>query len=245
MMKICICEDDALTGQSIGQSIEKWIKTTNNFDVEIRTFHSSEDLLERWSKNLQVHMFILDIEFPNEMSGMELARRIRLADPDVPIVFVSNYEEYVYQGYTFSALRYLRKPVLEADLFSCLDIAYRRYSLLYEESAMISIPGAKIALRHSEILYIEAHSPELSIVTVHFREPLVIRYRLAKILELLPSALFSPCHRSYIVNISHIRILKKTQLVLSNGAILPISEKYEDSVFDKFNHFHQEGFGLA
>lgn len=245
MMQIVICEDDALAAKSIQQGIEKWAKATQNFDIGIQVFHSSEDLLEKWSNKLQAHMFILDIEFPNEISGMELARIIRTADPDVPIVFVSNYEEYVYQGYTFSALRYLKKPILESDLYTCLDIAYRKYSLLYQECAVLSVPGAKIALKYSEVLYIEAHSPDISIVTIHFKQPIVMRYRLTKILDLLPSALFSLCHRSYIVNVAHIRILKKTQLVLSNGSILPISEKYENSIFDLFNHFHQEGAHFA
>ena len=53
---------------------------------------------------------------------LQLAKLIRQTDEDVPIVFVTNYAEYVYQGYTVNALRYLKKPVLESDISPCLDI---------------------------------------------------------------------------------------------------------------------------
>lgn len=240
-MHAIICEDDLIYRNSIKNKIESWSNITGHCDIAIHSFHSSEDLLESWLKGLRAHIFFLDIEIPNELNGLELARRIRASDADVPIVFVTNYEEYVYQGYTFSALRYLKKPIVEEDVFPCLDIAYRHYLLLHQECSVLSIPGERIVLRYIDILYIEAHSPNIQILTLNFKKPLIVRYRLAKIATILPSELFCPCHRSYIVNISQIRILKKTQLVLSNGVSLPVSEKYENILFERFNKYHQEG----
>lgn len=242
MMQIVICEDDILSSNLVEETIKNWSNQTERYDIEVKAFHSSEDLLEAWIRNLRVHMFILDIEFNDEISGMELAQTIRKTSPDVPIVFISNYEEYVYQGYTFGALRYLKKTLLDSDLFSCLDIAYRYYTYLHQESAIISIPYAQIVLKYSEILYIEAKSPDLYIYTTNTKFPLIIRYQLKSIRNILPSSLFVHCHRSYMVNISQIRVLKRTHLLLSNGLELPISAKYVEQLFNCFVHFHQEGF---
>lgn len=242
MMHALICEDDRLYRKSIQEKIENWTSSFGHQDIEIHSFHSSEDLLEAWKSGLPAHIFILDIEIPNELSGMNLAKIIRSSDMNVPIVFVTNYEQYVYEGYTFSALRYLKKPIIESDLYPCLDIAYQHYQLLHQECSILSIPGEKIVLRYSEILYIEAHSPNIAISTLIFERPITIRYRLSKIITLLPSPLFCPFHRSYVVNISQIRILKRTQLILSNGLSLPVSEKYEDELFEKFNQYHQGGY---
>lgn len=241
MMQVVICEDDALYRQSLQESMAKWGRDTGHMDIEVHAFHSSEDLLESWSAGMNIHILFLDIQIPNEMSGMEVARIIRKADADVPIVFVTNYDEYVYQGYTFSALRYLKKPVDEHEVSACLEIAYRHYSLLHQERAVLSVPGERISLRYAEILYIEAHSPNLAIVTINLNQPISIRYRLSSILELLPESLFTPCHRSYIVNISHIRILRKTNLLLSDNTELPVSEKHVKLLFDRFNQYHQRG----
>ena len=172
---------------------------------------------------------------------MELAKLIRQTDEDVPIVFVTNYAEYVYQGYTVNALRYLKKPVLESDIFPCLDIAYKHYTLSHQESSIISIPGEQIVLRYAEILYLEARSPNLLIKRIGSSSDISFRYRISKVYPLLPSELFAFCHRSYIVNLSKIRILKRTQLVLCSNEVLPISEKYVDELFHKFNAYHQRG----
>ena len=166
---------------------------------------------------------------------------IRQTDEDVPIVFVTNYAEYVYQGYAVNALRYLKKPVLESDIFPCLDIAYKHYTLCHQESSIISIPNEQIVLRYAEILYLEARSPNLLIKRIGSSSDISFRYRISKVYSLLPPELFAFCHRSYIVNLSKIRVLKRTQLVLCSNEVLPISEKYVDELFHKFNAYHQRG----
>lgn len=241
VMQIIVCEDDALYQRSIHDKIDSWVHATDNTDVEVHVFHSSEDLLELLERGFRAHVFFLDIEIRNEMNGLELAKFIRCYDPEVIIVFITNYEEYVYQGYTLNALRYLKKPIIDSDLFPCLDIAYQRYQSLYQEQSVLSLPNEKIVLRYSEIIYIEAHSPNLYISTVNLKQPIIVRYRLSGILNLLPHTLFSPCHRSYIVNISQIRVLRKTSVLLSNNTSLPVSEKFVNELFEKFNQYHQKG----
>ena len=163
MMQVWLCEDDPIFRTSIESKISNWSKANHNFDLSITTFRSSEDLLEHWQLGNHADIFFLDIQIPKELSGLELAKLIRQTDEDVPIVFVTNYAEYVYQGYTVNALRYLKKPVLESDIFPCLDIAYKHYTLCHQESSIISIPNEQIVLRYAEILYLEARSPNLLI----------------------------------------------------------------------------------
>ncbi|MDO5377561.1 MAG: LytTR family DNA-binding domain-containing protein [Clostridia bacterium] len=241
MMNILVCEDSPLYQQSIRQKIESWSRLTGHCDVEIHMFHSSETLLEQWERGLAAHIFFIDVQIPNEMSGIDLAAEIRKKDQEVPIVFVTNYAEYVYQGYTFNALRYLKKPVTEEDFYPCLHIAYRRYSLRSDQRLVLSLPKEKIVLRYIEILYIEAQSPDLYIHTLAFEKPIVIHYKLSKLLEMLPSTLFALCHRSYIVNVSQIRALRKTNVLISSGEELPVSNRCLSALHACFNQYHQKG----
>ena len=241
MMQVWLCEDDPIFRTSIESKISNWSKANHNFDLSITTFRSSEDLLEHWQLGNHADIFFLDIQIPKELSGLELAKLIRQTDEDVPIVFVTNYAEYVYQGYTVNALRYLKKPVLESDISPCLDIAYKHYTLCHQESSIIAIPGEQIVLQYAEILYLEACSPNLIIKRIGSSSDISFRYRISKVYSLLPPELFAFCHRSYIVNLSKIRILKRTQLVLCSNEVLPISEKYVDELFHKFNAYHQRG----
>lgn len=213
MMQVWLCEDDPIFRTSIESKISNWSKANHNFDLSITTFRSSEDLLEHWQLGNHADIFFLDIQIPKELSGLELAKLIRQTDEDVPIVFVTNYAEYVYQGYT----------------------------LCHQESSIISIPNEQIVLRYAGILYLEARSPNLLIKRIGSSSDISFRYRISKVYSLLPPELFAFCHRSYIVNLSKIRVLKRTQLVLCSNEVLPISEKYVDELFHKFNAYHQRG----
>ena len=52
---------------------------------------------------------------------MELAAKLREKQMDVPILFVTGYEQYMPQGYDVGALHYLLKPVNKEKLFEILD----------------------------------------------------------------------------------------------------------------------------
>ena len=67
-----------------------------------------------------VDVAFLDIEMP-DMSGIELARRIKDVNATVNIVFVTAYEEYALDAHKLYASGYLLKPVKEEDVRRALD----------------------------------------------------------------------------------------------------------------------------
>lgn len=240
-MRVVICEDDALYQESIREKVNLWIQKTGHADTWITVFGSSEDLLERWRRNLKADILFLDIQFHHEMDGMELAQQIRTTDANVLIVFITNSEAYVYEGYTVSALRYLSKPVYYEDIALCLDIAYKHYALTVNDFFILAEPGRKLALSYAEILCFEAQSHYLHIFTAGAGEPVKMHCRLGDVLARVPRALFIPCHRSYIVNLAHVRGLKRSELLLSNGMILPVSKTYVNVLNSAFDSYYQGG----
>lgn len=242
MMRVIICEDDSQYAKTIAGHVHAWMGARNHADVETLYFHSSEDLLEAWQNGLHAHMFLLDIQIPNEYSGLHVAQEIRKSNFDVPIVFITHFDDYVYDGYEVDALRYLKKPVDPKALCGCLDVAYRHYAELHRETSVLSLRHYELALRYSELLYIEAKSPDLFVYMLGFKEPHIIqRFRLFQIKNMLPDTLFVHCHRSYIVNIAQIRIVSKNSLTLCNGVDLPVSETHAESLRAHFYRYHEEG----
>ena len=67
---------------------------------------------------------------------MALARKIRETDSEVPILFLTNHKEYVFEGYEVQAFRYLLKPVTEDTLFPLLEEL--QACLLYTSDAAYS-----------------------------------------------------------------------------------------------------------
>ena len=79
-------------------------------DAEVTGFRNSLLALE-WAREEGPDVAFLDIQMP-VMSGIELARELKLADPQVNLVFVTGYyEDYVLDAVPLRFSGYLQKPV--------------------------------------------------------------------------------------------------------------------------------------
>lgn len=67
-----------------------------------------------------VDVAFLDVEMP-QMTGLELAKRIKDVRPNVNIIFVTAYEEYAFEAHKLYASGYLLKPVKEEDVRAALE----------------------------------------------------------------------------------------------------------------------------
>ena len=240
-MQIVVCEDEQLYQRSIDSKIEQWKLLSEYADVKTKFFSSSEDFMEQWEKGLDADIIFLDILFHHEMNGMTVAKKIRETDQSVPIVFITNSEAYVKEGYQVHAFRYLNKPVCYEDIAQCLDVAYKQHTIAHNEYLILTSAGKRLALRYEDILYIEVRSPYTLIHTHGKKEATQIRCCFSELLPKLPEEQFVMCHRSYIVNIIHVRRIMRRELVLSNGAILPISRSCVENVNSVFDSYYQEG----
>ena len=128
-MRVVVCEDEPFYQTAIAEAIERWQSASGHTDVELSVFSSSEDVLEAIEHEAEIDLLFVDIQIPGEMSGIDLARRIREACLDMTIVFCTNYNEYVFEGYTVNALRYLKKPVSQEDINYCCSYVYNRLAI--------------------------------------------------------------------------------------------------------------------
>lgn len=244
-MRIFVCEDEPLYQTAITQAISRWKEATKHFDTQVTVFHSSEDLLEVYKSKESLDLLFIDIQIPGEINGLELARSIRETDSEVFIVFITNYSEYVYEGYTVNALRYLRKPVNDEEIYYCCSYVHNRLALQKANSLCLTNAGKKYVIRYMEIISFEVCSHDVYITTSTKAERIKISSRISDVYEMLPQQLFVFCHRSFIVNIAHIRMLRRTNLILSNGTSLPISRTYAESLNNAFDSYYHGGDHLS
>ena len=92
-MNIAICEDEPIHAAGMRDAIEVWARSRGDAGTQILLYASAEDLWEDWERGSVFDALFLDIEF-RDMSGFELAQRIRSADPNIPIIF--------YDGFTIT-----------------------------------------------------------------------------------------------------------------------------------------------
>jgi two-component SAPR family response regulator len=73
-------------------------------------------------KNNPVEVAMLDIEMP-EINGIELAKRLREIHPQIVIVFVTAYDNYLHESIKIPADYYLLKPYTKEDIQNVIDRA--------------------------------------------------------------------------------------------------------------------------
>lgn len=94
---------------------------------------------------------------------------------------------------------------------------------------------SNVVLNTDDILYIKSDGHYTDYFIQDKANPEVDRNSLAKALADLPKESFIRTHRSYIVNVQHIKIINSTQLMLDNGEWIPLSRTFKPGLKDLLN----------
>lgn len=117
-MNIIAVDDEGLALSSLVRVLE------NVFKSNIHGFQKSTEALEYVKSSNEIENKItyafLDVEM-REMSGIELAKRIKELCPSVRILFVSAYNQYACEAFQLHAKGYILKPATEELIIEALD----------------------------------------------------------------------------------------------------------------------------
>lgn len=241
-MNLVLCDDEKLFLDSLYQKITSWAKVNGHTDgIMLRSFTSSEDMLEAWRHGMSVDALFMDIQIPGEMNGLAVAKEIHSLDENVPIIFVTSYGEYAEDGYEVNALRYIRKPISEHIIFNCMDVLWHRWSLRHTKCVVIELPTQILRLPVDYILYVEVTGHYCLHYTTGNCKKYRIQYSLDALRKKLPSNLFIQCHRSYIVNLIYIRNISKGCITMANGQTIQIGRNYQTQLIHMFRQYYLGG----
>lgn len=237
MIRIALCDDEAALMQSYAGMIREWSDRTG-CPCEISTFNSSRNLLLEFRDGYFFDLLLLDIEMP-EMNGMELAREIRQTDRKVIIVFLTNYDNFVFEGYEVGAYRYLMKSKAAEKLGGLLDdVAEREQEMEY---LLVRAGGCDERLELSGILYLEASRHD---TLLHTRDgERLLKMPIHKLAELLPEN-FLFCHRSFMVNLQYLERLSKTECLMYSGETVPVSRAAYGPLNEAFIGYYKKREGI-
>ena len=239
-MNIVIFDDEELFLKSLEQKITSWaMKNGHTSSLIVHRFTSSEDMLEAWNSGMRTDALFLDIQTSGEMNGLAAAKVIHSADPMIPIVFITSYGEYAEEGYHVNALRYLRKPISERAVHECMDIIWRRWMLQQTDCVAFDMPNQVLRLPAKGILFIDVsgHHSIIHSIDNEYR----IRQGINAIMDKLPAALFSQCHRSCVVNLMYVRHIKADSVIMADNTELPIGRNFKLQFISDFRKLYLEG----
>lgn len=223
-IQIAICDDEKAEIDYLTFLVNKWVKS-RNVNAHISSFSNAESFLFHYSDNKAYDINLLDIQM-GELSGIELAKRLRKENNSIQIIFITGFPDFMAEGYDVSALHYLLKPVKEEKLFEVLDKAKDKLKHT-EKSLFLTVNGEMCRILLSEILYIEACGHYIVIKSK--KQEYRAKMNLSDIQKLLGDGFFR-CQRSFIVNLVYINKITRTMVVLEDKTEVPLSRNLYDAV---------------
>jgi two-component system, LytTR family, response regulator LytT len=188
------------------------------------------------AKEFKPDLIFLDIQLP-DLTGLQVAELINEYEFPVQIVFLTAYDHFAIEAFKLRAFHYLLKPYDLEDIIQVFDT----YSSLLKENQLkkdqakhkLAIETQKgfIYLSPKEIFFIEKQGRE---VIIHTKtEKITATYTLNELLEKLEPFSFFRTHKSYLVNLEHIKELRawfsgSYNLIMHNKeqSEVPVSRNY-------------------
>lgn len=214
--KIAICDDNDTDSRYISSLVSLWAEQ-RNIHIHSDVFPSAEAFLFHYAEQKDYDMLLLDIEM-GEMDGVTMAKSVRRENETVQIIFITGYSEYISEGYEVSALHYLMKPVHKEKLFEVLNRAAEKLRK-NERILYLEISGEMVRIPFYEIRYLEVCQ---NYVTLHAKENYTVKKTLREFETELDDRFFR-AGRSYLINLSYIQKVTKTEVHLTESSVIPLS----------------------
>lgn len=219
-IKIILCDDDPVFLKDLQVEIER---TFTKLDIKsaITAFNSPADIpLELITA---CDMAFLDIDYESEnLNGIDIARTLREANSRALIFFVTNYIDYAPAGYEVQAFRYILKrdigEVLERYILQAMENMAEG-----QEFLRLRDQEQTVDLSLEQISYLEVLDHYVSIHTVG--DTYTLGATLSSMESVMEAHGFLRVHKSYLVNMAHIRKFRSRECVLTDGTALAVSEK--------------------
>ena len=254
----CIIVDDEETAR---RGLTRLVEETEELDL-IATCANGIEAIDA----VQAHrpqIVFLDVQMPG-ISGFEVLASLKKPWPQV--IFTTAHDEYAIKAFDINAVDYLLKPFSDERFAEAVRRAQKRIhdalpaktavenlvkharSSLQGNSSLIDggatntsrlvikSEGSIHLLNFSDIRYIEAFD---YYVKIHVANRFfLLRETMKSMEERLMSDLFVRIHKSYIVNLSHLKALHKQgnneyEAELNDHIILKVSRNFKAALMDK------------
>jgi DNA-binding LytR/AlgR family response regulator len=182
--------------------------------------------------NRQFDLILLDA-IVDKMNGMDLAEVLRQKNACAKIIFVTGHLQHAPRGYEVEALRYIMKDTIDHKLEDALRAFLVPYERLRKRIALTIGNGIGTILVES-IRYVESDAHRAHFHFCDSGDISTVYKTLDEIEALLPSDEFLRTHKSYLINLRHIRHIQNYMVYLTDGSTVPIAQKRHTDVKKKY-----------
>lgn len=209
---IAVCDDDYAFRDTLVLRLNTYAQSRSS-EISVYPFSNG---LELMISEIRYDLIFLDYKM-GIMNGLETAKKLRKKGLKCPIVFVTSFNEIVYDVFEVNAFRFLTKPVEQEALEKTMDDFFEKY----KESKVVSFTsnGRAVSLGSAEIIYIEGKGRGCVVHTDDEAYPVLQSINMFS--EGLPKSFFR-CHRNFAVNLEAVEVVESGSVRLRNGAAVKL-----------------------
>ena len=240
-LRILIADDDP----GMRLVLRKIIGKVEGFNL-IGEAENGKEALEM-ADTLRPDILFLDVEMP-EMTGLECARVVQDVNPSTIIIFATAHDTYMGDAFELYAFDYMVKPFKVERVVQTLErarevLSRRQPVQEAPKPAVGPVVKGRMMLHHrggisfidiNDVLLVQREERSTVLYTADGGR-YVTSDSLSDMEERLPQDVFFRCHKSYIINLNHIKDISPygrwTYVVRLEGIkqdALITHEKYEE-----------------
>lgn len=241
IIKIAVCDDEVEMASDIENRILD-LQREYNINIEIDVFYDGSTLTEYVAKNDNYDLIYLDVEMENE-DGVSAARKIRMFDKSVLIIYVTSHESYAKEVFEVSAFRFITKPIKD-EIFNRYFFEAINEIIVKPKYFYYQYKKVQYRIMLNEIYYFQSDKRVTYIVTINdYRKCYLKLNFIEKQLEEM-KYMFIRIHQSFLVNPFYIEVYTYNSVTLTDGTVLNISEKRKKEAGEQYLKYKGNQFGI-
>jgi two-component system, LytTR family, response regulator LytT len=238
MIIIGVCDAEPSVRIHLTEYINRY-KIETGCNIQILAYNSGEALLKNYT--LEMDIIFLEVSF-TKLNGIEIARRIRLVDKNVKIIFLTSLLNHVLEAYEVNASNYLIKPLNYNRFVNEINKIITQKETFQNKFFIEKNENGLYKVYIKTIKYIETYNRK---TMIHTEDDDILSYKQMKEHEaMLQESIFVRCHTGFIVNLNFFSKLDGNEFILMTGERIPVSRQRKTYVMEQIQKYYSGGEGV-
>ena len=230
MFNFALIEDDKKILKDLSHILES-IFMKHDLDAQVVFGTTNVDGLLSFVFKNKVDVLFLDIDLKSNLTGIQIAEKVRKSNKDCYIVFETAHLEYGLVAYRYKTFDFICKPITSQRIEDCVLRIFE--DIAGTEKKFIRLDNKNTIIAEKEVKYIKKDGMKL-IFHTDSRDYEVYSSFL-KVKEKLPSN-FVQCHKSFIANINNVtKVESSNNMVYFNNSFCDIGPKFKNKFLEAIN----------
>lgn len=226
-MRCIIVDDESLVRELLEDNV-----TQVPFLELVKSCKNALDALETL-KNEKIDLIFLDIQMPR-INGLKFLQSL---DHPPLVIIVSAYEKYAVEGFNLQVVDYILKPFPFDRFLKACNRAEEQFRIemasipseVKSYDFFVNVEYSHVKIVIADINYIESQKDYLKIYLSSSPAPVVTRMSLKSMEIKLPPGAFIRTHKSFLVPIAKITMIKRDLVYIGTNEI-PVSETFRENI---------------